>query len=62
MIKCYADLHDVDEDLRTIPLHDGYWEDGNTAGVMKREMKYISTGTFNSVASSNTGIDHSLDG
>ena len=47
----YTDWHHVDEELRAITLQNGYWTDGNLAGITYREMKYYSTTTFDCVAS-----------
>ena len=52
-LKYYTDLHDVDEELRTISVHGGYWNEGEFVGVTRRHMydNPITLGFF--VASSN---------
>ena len=38
LISYYTDSHDVDEDMRIIPIHGGRWIGGITAGVFDRAM------------------------
>ena len=50
-IKYYTDLHDVDEDLRTI-MHQGErWDSETTAGITRRDMYYSSSFAYLEVAS-----------
>ena len=47
----YTDMHIVDEDLRTISVHDGDWTCKSLAGITHREMNYDSSLTRSDVAS-----------
>jgi len=38
LIKYYADQHDVDEELRTIPNYGGMWDYYSTAGITRRDI------------------------
>lgn len=43
LIECYTDVHDVDEDLRTISNYGGLWHWERNAGVMSREVSFIES-------------------
>lgn len=47
----YTDLHEVDEDMRTISIHGGSWNYENMAGTMFRYMNVTSTHIADIVAS-----------
>ena len=47
----YTDEHDVDEDLRTILAHGGFWTYDNTAGIMYRDVRRENFYHFDVVAS-----------
>ena len=49
----YTDHHDVDEEMRTIVRHGGWYVDGNLSGFTCRFMRETPTNTSESVASSN---------
>ena len=38
----YTDQHNVDEDVKSIPLHGGHWVHENKAGITHRDMNDIS--------------------
>ena len=50
----YTDWHDVDEEMRTISISSGYWDDRGGAGAARREMHPTSISTFDTVASLKT--------
>ena len=39
----YTDIHDVDEDIRTISNYGGLWHYERNAGVMSREVSFIES-------------------
>jgi len=47
----YTDWHDVDEDLKTIPMHGGTWYSTGGAGVTKRDINFAPTVFAEHVAS-----------
>ena len=51
MIKYYTDVHDVDENLRTIVNPGGDWILGGMVGIMFREMRYDFTAVHATAAS-----------
>lgn len=52
MITYYTDLHDVDEDLKTIARLGGRWlEERNAAGITRKDIVYSPTATIDTVAS-----------
>ena len=51
LIIYYTDIHDVDEDLRTI-MHQGKrWDSGSMGGITRRDMYYSSSVAHLEVAS-----------
>ena len=53
MIIYYTDIHDVDEDMRTIVRLGGYWAHENWAGATYRHIVDDSTEVWDFVASKN---------
>ena len=51
LIIYYTDVHDVDEDVRTIADQGGMWFDGNQVGITNRSSNEASTDAWNGVAS-----------
>ena len=51
LIKYYTDVHDVDENLRTIVNPGGDWILGGMVGIMFREMRYDFTAVHATAAS-----------
>ena len=51
MFIYYTDLHDVDEDIRTISNYGGRWLTETNAGVAYRDIRYDPTSAFDTVAS-----------
>jgi len=49
--RYYTDSHDVDEDLKTIIRHGGYWIDGSNAGITHRNLYSAPTSSWDIVAS-----------
>lgn len=59
IIIYYTDSHDVDEDMRIIPIHGGRWIGGITAGVFDRAMDDAPDHDTYIVASKKiTGLTH----
>ena len=54
LIKCYTDVHDVDEDAGTITAQSGMWVNGSDVGITQRTMRDSSSHASSLVASSNT--------
>ena len=49
-LKYYTDLHDVDEDLKTITSQGGYWVHGVYTGIAHRDMNSTSSYVSSHVA------------
>lgn len=52
--QSYTDMHDVDEDLKTILCHGASWVNHATIGIAMRYMTDSPTATIDSVASLKT--------
>ena len=52
----YTDMHIVDEDLRTISVHDGDWTCKSLAGITARNVCDTPTTTLEIVASNSRNI------
>ena len=50
MVYSYTDMHEVDEDLRTITSYGGQWGDEVAVGITFRGLNDTSTVTVDSVA------------
>ena len=61
MITYYTDVHDVDEDLRTIKYLGGGWSDGEVVGITLTDLRFDSI-VHGAVASSTVEIFFELYG
>ena len=52
LIKYYTDWHDVDEDLRTILMHGGYWVHDVFTGIAHRDMEDSPTTNYYDIVAS----------
>ena len=50
----YTDYHDVDEEMRTIPLYGAHWGDTTAVGIARRELFNAPNYSNDAVASSST--------
>ena len=52
LVIYYTDYHDVDEDLKTIPIYGGWWTSNDMAGISERNVRSTPFNTYDYVASS----------
>jgi hypothetical protein len=48
----YTDIHDVDEDLMSIPIHGGRWSAELQAGIARRSMNDSPTASAGDIVAS----------
>ena len=48
----YTDIHDVDEDLTSIPIHGGRWSAVSQAGIVRRSMNDSPTAEAGDIVAS----------
>ena len=48
----YTDIHDVDEDLMSIPIHGGRWSAELQAGIVRRSMNDSPTASAGDIVAS----------